>query len=199
MRPSPAPPPPHRTASFSQETWSWTRLPRRGRRSAHAPVCTVPRPPKRVPQQVWVLRICGLGPGGSGSHREIPKGTPSAFPGPPGASRKPAAHDTNQCKQLRNQKCLARYDKILISASPVFFAMLRTSVPPVQKREPPLWGGPDTRKTKRQHDGHVAAISWATPSSRGKQPWRLRLPRAPCYSATWSTRMLRRSRQPAAR
>ena len=45
-----------------------------------------------------------MGPGGSGGTREAPLSYPSAFPGSPGASRKPPGPKTNQSKKIKNLK-----------------------------------------------------------------------------------------------
>ena len=68
----------------------------------------LPTPLKRAPQQIWVFRFFGLGPGGSEGPREAPQSPPWAFPGPPGASRRPPGPKTNKSKKHRNLKELIK-------------------------------------------------------------------------------------------
>ncbi len=73
-----------------------------------------PEPDKKAPgytrplsgalQQVWVFRFFDPGPGGSGGPREAPQSHPWAFPGPPGASRRPPGPKTNPSKKPKNLK-----------------------------------------------------------------------------------------------
>ncbi len=62
------------------------------------------RPLSRALQQVWVFRFCDSGSGNSGGPREAPKSHPWAFPGPPGASRRPPGPKANQSKKPINLK-----------------------------------------------------------------------------------------------
>ncbi len=55
-------------------------------------------------------------PGGSGGPREAPLGYPWAFPGPPGAFRRPPGPKTNESKKLRNVKELTEQWRILRKA-----------------------------------------------------------------------------------
>ncbi len=60
------------------------------------------RPLDKALQRVWGFRFFDPGPGGSGGSREAPQSPPWAFPGPPGASRRPPGPKTNQSEKPRN-------------------------------------------------------------------------------------------------
>jgi hypothetical protein len=54
-------------------------------------------PLNRALQKVWGFRFFDPGPGASGGPRKVSLGYPWAFPGPPGASRRPP-RDLRQTK-----------------------------------------------------------------------------------------------------
>ena len=74
-------------------------------------------PLSRALQKVWVFRFFDPGPGGSGGPREAPQSPPWAFPGPPGASRRPPGPKTNQSKKPRNLKELTEHWSLCIKQS----------------------------------------------------------------------------------
>ncbi len=61
-------------------------------------------------------------PGASGGPRKVPLGYPGAFPGPPGASRRPPGPKTNQQK-LRNLKEVAESWNQLDPPSSLIFSV----------------------------------------------------------------------------
>ncbi len=51
-------------------------------------------------RKVWFFCFVDPGSGASGAPRRVPLGYPWAFPGPPGASRRPPGPKTNQLNNL---------------------------------------------------------------------------------------------------
>ncbi len=73
------------------------RLAKSGHRARMGPVFVLEAwPLSRALRKLWVFRFFDPGPGASGGPRKVPLGVPWAFPGPPGASKKPPGPKTNR-------------------------------------------------------------------------------------------------------
>ncbi len=105
-------------------------------------VCQVGRS-KRALQQVWVLGFLARRSGGP---REVPQGSPYAFPGPPGASRRHSGPNASKGKTPRNLKVLTKQ----LSQSSL-------GTPPGNPETQESWADPST--TSHKHDQRMDTTS----------------------------------------